>query len=242
MIRYGFVKLPREVTERPWFGDSAALAVYVFLLCNSAFEDMEYAGRTLCKGQYITSHRQLAERIGIGIQQAKTALKNLTLTRDITVEATTKFSIITVNSLVGDDDPNTLVNTLANTLVNKQTNNRSRSIEEKNKEEIKKEKNREEAAPPFTTLFDNEISVEALTERYGSETVRRYEEKFRKWAEGKNTSKISMYPTIAKWLAEDIKLAVPGRGRACENSSLDIDEFERNLLEQYVSKQKGSEP
>lgn len=231
MITNGYVKFPREIVNRSWFGEGSTLAVYVFLLCGAAFNDIEREGYIIHKGQYITSLKKLAESCQQTIQQTRTALNHLKATRDITIGTTSKFSIITVNSVVEDDDPNTLVNTLANTLVNTHTNNRSRSKEE-NKEEIKKEEYREEAAPPFTPNTDNEISVEALTKRYGSETVRRYEEKFRKWAQGKNTSKISMYPTIAKWLEQDMGQSAAKRG-AFENSSLDIDEFERRIMEQY---------
>lgn len=234
MITNGFVKLPRELVNRPWFGDNATLTVYVFLLCGAAFAELEYAGRTLRKGQYITSNRQLAEKCRLGIQQVKTALKHLKATRDITVEPSTKFSVITVNFAADSNvaDPQAIPQ--ADPRVNPQTNPISRSIKENNKE-IKKEEYREEAAPPFTHDPYNEITAEVLIEQYGKENVRRYEDKFRKWAEGKNTSKISMYPTIAKWLAEDIKCgqAVITRGRAMENSSLDVDEFERMLLEQY---------
>lgn len=241
MLENGFVKLPREIVRREWFGDNSTLTVYVFLLCGAAFADYEYAGRTLRKGQYIASNRQLAERCQLGIQQVKTALKHLKATHDITIEPSTKFSIITVNSAADSDFANPLPNPQVNPRVNPQTNPISRS---NNKEEKIEEYNREEAAPPFTPVTNNEISVETLTEQYGRETVKRYEEKFRKWAEGKNTSKISMYPTIAKWLAEDIGQTVPKRGRASENSSIDFDEFERRLMEQYRQNgaQKSSEP
>ena len=239
MSENGFAKFPREIVEREWFGDNATLTVYVFLLCGAVFSDIEYAGRTLRKGQYITSNRQLSEKCQLGIQQVKTALKHLKATRDITVEPGTKFSIITVNAVA---DPS-FADPRSNPRVNPQDNPQTNPISRSKEKEVIKEEYKEEAAPPFTPNTDNEITVEALTKRYGSETVRRYEEKFRKWAQGKNTSKISMYPTIAKWLEQDMGQSAAKRG-AFENSSLDIDEFERRIMERYTNdgEQKSSEP
>lgn len=225
MSENGFVKLPREIVKREWFGEGATLTVYVFLLCAAAFRDMGYAGRTLRKGQYITSVKKLSEACRQSVQQTRTALNHLQATNDITVVTTSKFSIITVNFMTEANDLNTAVNTLANTLVNKQINNISRSQE---KEDKKEECIREEAAPPFAPNTDNDNSVEALIDRYGSAAVKRYEEKFREWAKGKNVARISMYPTIAKWLAQDVGEVVK------RESSIDIDEFERKLLEQYM--------
>ena len=243
MLENGFVKLPREIVRREWLGDNATLTVYVFLLCGAAFRDVEREGYTIHKGQYVTSLKKLSEACRQSVRQTRTALSHLQATKDIAIQTTPKFSIITVNFMTQGVASDKRVDNLADTLVDKQNDNRSRIIEE-NKEEIKKEEYREEAAPPFTLAANNEISVETLIEQYGSATVRRYEEKFRKWAEGKNTSKISMYPTIAKWLAQDIGQANPKRGRALENSSIDFDEFERRLMEQYRQNgaQKSSEP
>lgn len=218
MLENGYVKLPREIVGRPWFGDGTTLKVYVFLLCGAAFKDVEREGYTVRKGQYVTSVKKLAEECQQSVQQTRTALNHLKATHDITIVTTSKFSIITVNSLVGDDDPNTF----DNTLVNKPLNNRSR-----NKEEEIKEEYREEAAPPFSPCAEKGITVEALVERYGSAAVKRYEEKFRKWAKGKNVAKISVYPTIAKWLEQDIGEAMKRK------SSIDLEEFERALMKQY---------
>lgn len=231
MITNGFVKFPREIVNRSWFGDGATLTVYVFLLCGAAFKDIEREGYIIHKGQYVTSNRQLAEKCQLGVQQVKTALKHLKATHDITVEPSTKFSVITVNFDVDSDFTDPRVDPRVKPRVNPQTNPISRSIEE-NKEEIKEEY-REEAAPPFTPCLEKEVSVEELTDRYGSAAVRQYEEKFRVWAEGKNTSKISMYPTIAKWLAQDIGQAAPERGQAMKHSSLDVDDIMRRVMERY---------
>lgn len=205
MTENGFVKFYRRIVGREWFGDGATLTVYVFLLCSAAFEDMEYAGRTLRKGQYITSVKNLSEKCRLSVQRTRTALLHLKATNDITIETTTAYSIITMNTVFDTDGANTPSDTPANTLVNKRSNNIIRSKEEN----IKKENNKGEAAgltPPLPA-FENGLSQnterQALVELYGSETVARYENKFRTWAAGKNVN-ASMYPTIEKWLKNDM--------------------------------------
>ena len=136
MLENGFVKLPREIVGREWFGDNATLTVYVFLLCGAAFKDIGREGYTIHKGQYVTSIKKLAEDCQQTFQQTRTALKHLKATHDITIVTSTKFSIITVNFMTQGVASDKRVDNLADTLVDKQNDNRSRSIEE-NKEEIK---------------------------------------------------------------------------------------------------------
>lgn len=243
MITNGYVKFSREIMTRSWFDDTTTLKVYVFLLCGAAFKDIEREGYTIHKGQYVTSLKKLAEDCQQTFQQTRTALKHLQATHDITINTTSKFSIITVNSMVDDNEANTLVNNLANTLTNTQTNNRSISKEE-NKEKITEEV-REDVLPARfeSSFFDFSKSSsdpvnerEALVKEYGSSAVSTYEKKFVAWAANKRPN-IQMYPTIAKWMAQDIKVAsaapIRSRNRAMENSSIDVEEFERAIMKQY---------
>ena len=53
-------------------------------------------GRTIKKGQVITSYKSLAQDLGFGVRQIRTALDKLKSTGEITSEATNKYTIITV--------------------------------------------------------------------------------------------------------------------------------------------------
>lgn len=236
MIENGFVKFPRKMVEREWFGDGSTLIVYVFLLCAAAFNDMEYAGRTLHRGQYITSVKNLSEKCRLSVRQTRTALDHLQTTKDITISSTPKFSIITVNSLCNKASGDTPTDKLVDKLADKQNDNISRSKEEVSKEKIIKGE-AGAASPPAPPLSDNNDSSfsepaderKALVETYGESAVALYENKFRKWSAKKRAVNVSMYPTIADWLAQDNV----GAKQADSRSSLDIDEIERALLRQY---------
>lgn len=235
MTENGYVKLYRTVTQREWFGEGATLTVYVFLLCAAAIADMEYAGRTLRKGQYITSNRQLAEKTRLGIRQVRTALKHLQATHDITVEPSTKFSIITVKAIADNDcgDP------LADTRVDPRVDPQSDPIVRSKEENIKKENNKGEAAgltpplPAFESGFSHNAKRQALVELYGSDAVTLYENKFRAWAADKNVN-AAMYPTIEKWLKSDMGAHVRSAPKpAPTGTALNKDDIIADILRQF---------
>lgn len=235
MLEKGFVKFYRTIPQREWFGDDETLKVYVFLLCSIAVEDFETAGRTFRKGQFVTSVKKLSEQCRLSVRQTRTALEHLKATNDITICTTSKYSIITVNLPHETADSGTSAGTLAD----KHIDNRKRSKGERNKEESNKGEVGA-ASPPSPSPSDNDdISFcpksaaderQALVGAYGEDAVALYERKFRKWADKKHAVNVSMYPTIADWLAQD-NAAVR---RADDNSSLDIDEFERAVMRRYT--------
>ena len=251
MIENGYVKFPREIVGRSWFEDSATVAVYVHLLLSAAFRDIEREGYMIYKGQYVTSVKKLADACRLTIRQTRTALAHLQTTKDITIRTTSKFSIITVNSMVNVSDPDTLADKLVDTLANKQSDNR-RSSKEKVKEENKEEKGVGAASPRPALPSDEDNSFcsqeangrEALIKRYGNDTVTSYEQKFREWAAKKKAVNVPMYPTVAKWLSQDIDANAqcspkPAAANGFENSSIDVDDFERAVMERYKKREFG---
>lgn len=226
MNNKGFVKLPRDVINKPWCNHNGTLRVYIELLVNAAWKDFEYNGSTLKRGQFITSIGKLAERCQLSIQQTRTALSHLKSTNTITIDTTSKFSIITILDDFSADESNKPVNDLANNQVNTQVNNKNRKEEKENKIEIK-EKEGEEAPSPSFNSFDSSITREALTEQYGVENVIRYERKLLQWKETKGiTGSFDDLRTIAKWLADD-KVQKP------HVSSFDMDMVKQKIINRY---------
>lgn len=252
MLENGFVKLPRSITNRSWFSDRNTLQLYVTLLLKAVFRESEFEGVRLKPGQLITSINKLAEATSQSIQQTKTALKHLKKTNDITIQATPKFSIITLNSLSEEQPDNKPVNTLDNKQGNKQNNNIIRKEKEEGTEERPKEGREEGGASPTPPLacenssnsFLNEqadlTGIKArLVKEYGSELVELYEAKFRAWSSAKNAANVPMYPTIAKWLATDAPLRAPNSTQAAApqapkpNKHIDTDRLRAAVLASY---------
>lgn len=252
MLENGFVKLPREIVTRKWFGDRNTLQLYVILLLKATFKESEFEGVKLKPGQLITSTSKLGEATSQSVQQTKTALKHLKATNDITVRTTSKFSIITLNFLSEEQPDNKPDNTLDNKQGNKQHNNIIRREKEEGKEESKKEEREEGGASPASpTPGDNSFSVISdevldltgfkarLVKEYGVELVEQYEAKFRAWSSAKHAKNVPMYPTIAKWLSMDAapKAPSPRQNAASQNSkpnrSFDTDRLRAAVLASY---------
>ncbi len=92
----GFVKLPSDLTEWAWVNDNNTLAVYVRLILGAAWKNRQYKNIRLDRGQIATTISQIAEQSDLTVQQVRTVLDRLKATGKITVERTSKFSIITL--------------------------------------------------------------------------------------------------------------------------------------------------
>lgn len=90
----GFVKISDDLPNWAWYGDNNTLLVYVRLLLGAAWRDTDYQNITLKRGQIATTLPKIAKENGITERQARTILDRLKSTGKITVERTSKFSII----------------------------------------------------------------------------------------------------------------------------------------------------
>ena len=97
MTNRGFVKLPRNLLDWRWYGNNNTRLVYFDLLLRAEWSEREFLGITLKRGQVAVTVSALAANNHLTIQQTKTALNNLKSTGEITINATTKFSVITLN-------------------------------------------------------------------------------------------------------------------------------------------------
>ncbi|MDE6728394.1 MAG: hypothetical protein K2J80_10725 [Oscillospiraceae bacterium] len=245
MVENGFVKLPRNITQKSWFKEQNTLQLYIVLLLNAAFKDIERDGYTIRAGQYVTSRSKLMEMTRLTERQTKTAIAHLKASGDISVESNTKFSIITLNNYqcqpsdvrreVQPDDPQDV------------RQNVCRSISDKKR--IKEERNKEETASPHSPAVLNDFSAcdpaktcsghgavckQSLVEMYGCETVELYENKFKAWASAKNAVNVPMYPTIAKWLAQD-KVPKTSAQSSSGKQHIDTERLRNAVMAQYYA-------
>ena len=94
----GFIKLHRKILKWGWYKDTYTKVVFLHLLLNAAYEDMEFQGIKLKPGQLVISRRRMAKDLGIGEQSVRTALDHLQSTHEITIKVTNRFSVITVEN------------------------------------------------------------------------------------------------------------------------------------------------
>ena len=59
----GFVKIHRKLLQWGWYQDNVVKGVFLHLLLTASFQDSQWMGRTIKKGQVVTSYNSLAQEI-----------------------------------------------------------------------------------------------------------------------------------------------------------------------------------
>ena len=94
----GWIKLNKKILKWGWYSDANVKMTFLHLLLIATYEDCEYLGIKLKRGQAIIGSEKTAEQIGITRQQLRTALKKLEKFGEISKKSTNKFTIITVEN------------------------------------------------------------------------------------------------------------------------------------------------
>ena len=94
----GFIKIDRGMVDWGWYDDSNTKDVFLHLILTANWKETQYHGRTIKAGQTVFGIQALAERLGMSVRNVRTALEHLKRTGEITVEATNKFSIATLEN------------------------------------------------------------------------------------------------------------------------------------------------
>lgn len=147
----GYIKLYRKLIKWGWYQDSVVKSLFLHCLLMASFKEFDWMGRNLKAGQFITSRKHLAEDLGFSEMQIRTALKKLESTKEITIETTNRFTIITVinwglyqsdeendnqdlNQQITNEGPTELMNKLLTSVENLKnlTNNSTNKIELEN--------------------------------------------------------------------------------------------------------------
>ena len=92
----GFIKLQRKILDWEWYNDIPTKTLFIHLLLKVNFKDKKWKGYDIKRGQVLTGRKILSDETGLSEQQTKTALKKLQATNEITIQATNRFSIITL--------------------------------------------------------------------------------------------------------------------------------------------------
>lgn len=171
-----YVKLFRKIVEWEWFKDSELVHLLLYLVVRANYTDKRWNGITIKRGQLVTTLQDISEKTGISVQTIRTALKKLKSTNELTIESTSKFSLITIvqydlyqsnEEKLTNDSTNTLTN--HQQTINKQLTNHQHILkkEEEGKEykeinntlskgenlKVEKEKKEDTPQPPSLEKF-----------------------------------------------------------------------------------------
>lgn len=97
-----------------WYDDTNTKIVFLHLLLTANWEEKRYHGHVVKEGDTIIGLNALAKRLGLSVQQVRTALNHLKSTGEITIKSTNQFSIVTIENWAKYQVDDTPINTPSN--------------------------------------------------------------------------------------------------------------------------------
>ena len=155
ILSNGYIKIDRRIMNWEWYTDTNTFVLFIHLLLLANWRDNRFMGREIPRGSLVTSIGHLAEGTNLTVKQVRTALEHLKATGEISIQATNKYSVITVTNygLYQDEEPESASKRQANgkqTANEGQTKGNQRATTEERKKERKEEYN---IALPFSEKF-----------------------------------------------------------------------------------------
>lgn len=108
----GWIKLHRKILDWEWYKHPYIFSVFLHLILSANHENKQWQGVEIKRGQLITSLDSLYFQLNynrktgkltkcgkkISIRNIRTALSKLKLTKEIAIETTSKYTLITINN------------------------------------------------------------------------------------------------------------------------------------------------
>lgn len=162
----GWIKVHRKILKWEWFKTPNMLHLFEYLLLSANHEENEWQGIKIKRGQFVTGLNSIYQNTGISIQSARTCIKRLKSTGEITIKSTNKYSIITIINYDSYQLEENITNNQINKQANKQLTNNQQTTN--NKQEYKKEKKekKEIPSPNKSVDFIDQI-IDCFVEEYG---------------------------------------------------------------------------
>lgn len=91
-----FIMLDRSILNWRWYKNATTYRVFLHLLLTANIRQSDFEKLKIERGQIVCTQNSLAEKLGLSVQQIRTAISNLKSTGEITVTRHRKFTVITV--------------------------------------------------------------------------------------------------------------------------------------------------
>lgn len=92
----GWVTLHRKFLQWEWFDIPEMVKLFIYLLLMAQHSERKHRGTTLQRGELVTSIPTIMKDCKLSEQQARTCIKRLKSTGEITCKSTNKYTIITI--------------------------------------------------------------------------------------------------------------------------------------------------
>ena len=92
----GYIKLYRQVMKWEWYDDSNTFRLFIHLLLKANYEDAQWRGLTIKRGQLFTSIGHLSHELKISDKAIRIALDKLIKTKEVASKGASNGTMITI--------------------------------------------------------------------------------------------------------------------------------------------------
>jgi hypothetical protein len=92
----GWIKIHNKLLKWEWSSDPNMVSVWIHLLLMANWQDRNWQGINIKRGQLVTGRKTLSTITGVSEQTLRTCMERLKETGEITIQSTNKYSIITI--------------------------------------------------------------------------------------------------------------------------------------------------
>ena len=179
----GWIKLHRSLIDWEWYDDANTLRLFLHCCLRANFEDGQWRGIEIARGQYLTSVKTLSAEIKLSESKIRLSLKKLISTNEITIKTTSQNSMITVcnydtyNSRELENNKQNNKQPDKPTTNKQQTNNNQTTTNKKNKN------NKEEQEQKDMIVFDEFRKLYGGTKNGNKTEFDNFVKKHKDWRE-----------------------------------------------------------
>lgn len=94
----GWIKLHRSITKWEWYDDQNTFRLFLHCLLRANFQDTNWRGQEIKRGEFVCSYQTLKKDIGLSVQSIRTSINRLKSTGELTVKRHPKYSIISITN------------------------------------------------------------------------------------------------------------------------------------------------
>lgn len=167
MANNGWIKLHRKFLDWEWYDDHPTQILFIYLLLTTNKNNAIWHGVSIKSGSTLTSINTLATHTKLSKMQIRNSLNKLKTTGEITISATNRYSVITINNYDTYQSSNTQDSTqTTHKIAHKQHTD---NTPDNNKQEYKNERMKEILSKDNTS--EPKVMVKEYGNKYINETI-----------------------------------------------------------------------
>lgn len=91
-----YIKIDRKILEWRWYKNINTCRVFIHMLLKANWKDGSFENRTIPRGSFVTSIKNIALEVDLTEDEVRTAIKHLIDTNEITKQTTNKYTVISI--------------------------------------------------------------------------------------------------------------------------------------------------